>query len=140
MELIQIPPEAAPKVWPLALKMLAKAYEYADGKVAPEQDLKHIIAKTKQLWVVVDPESETPKNKAVAVGVSSLQINDDGTKTANIETLGGEGMKDWFSLRGEFEEWAKREGCKDVRLWARKGWVKHLVDFKLTAYIMRKEL
>jgi len=35
MELIQIPPEAAPKVWPLAEKLLAKAYDYADGKVTP---------------------------------------------------------------------------------------------------------
>lgn len=127
-------------MWPLATKLLAKAYEYSDGKVTQDKDIKHVIEKTKQLWMVIDTESAEPKNKAVAAGVSSLQVNDDGSKTANIETLGGENMKEWFSLRGEFEEWAKREGCKDVRLWARKGWVKHLVDFKLTAYIMRKEL
>lgn len=127
-------------MWPLATKLLAKAYEYSDGKVTQDKDIKHVIEKTKQLWMVIDTESAEPKNKAVAAGVSSLQVNDDGSKTANIETLGGENMKEWFSLRGEFEEWAKREGCKDVRLWARKGWLRHLTDFKITAYILRKEV
>lgn len=140
MELIQIPPDAASKVWPLAEKLLAKAYDYADGKVTPGEDLKHVVDQKKQLWLVIDPKSESPKNKAYAAGITSLQINDDGTKTANIETLGGENMQEWFSLRGDLEAWAKHEGCKDIRLWARKGWVKHLTEFKLTAYIMRKEL
>jgi hypothetical protein len=49
-------------------------------------------------------------------------------------------MKQFFDLKGEFEEWAKLEGCKDIRLWARKGWAPKLPDFTLTHYILKKEL
>lgn len=139
MHLVQIPPEVAPKVWPLAAPMLAKAIEYTNGATSADSVLKGIIEKTKQLWMVVIEDAEI-KNKAVAAGITSLQINDDGSKTANIELFGGENMKAWFALKGDFEAWARDEGCSDVRLWARKGWAKHLPDYDLTHYIMRKDL
>lgn len=137
--LIQIPPEAIPGLWPLAARMLAPAIEYSNGATNLDQELKCLVEQKKQLWMVVDGEpNENPKG--VAAGVSSLQLNADGTKTANIEYFGGENMKAWFSLKAVFEEWASAEGCKDLRLWARKGWAKHLPDFKITHHIMRKEL
>lgn len=139
MHLIQIPPETVDKLWPLAAAMLDKAVEYSNGAVALDHELVHVMEKRKQLWVVVMDDGEI-KNKVVAAGITSLQANPNGTKTANIEMFGGENMKAWFSLKDTFEKWAKDEGCSDVRLWARKGWAKHLPDYNLTHYIMRKEL
>lgn len=87
--------------------------------------------------MVIDDEQ---KNKAVAAGVTALVPTIDGGCNAHIEMFGGHDMKSWFSVKGDFEEWAKKEGCKYIILWGRKGWVKHLKDFELTHYILRKAL
>jgi hypothetical protein len=137
MHLVQIPPEAIAKLWPLAAPMLTRAIAYTNGATSPEKELAALSAGLKQLWMVVSPDAG---NKGVAAGITSLQRNEDGSKTANIELFGGENMKAWFTLKDQFESWARGEGCRDVRLWARKGWARHLPDFKLTHYILRKEL
>jgi len=138
MHLVQIPPEAVAKLWPLAAPMLVRAIAYTHGGTSLEAELNALTAARKQLWMVVGEEGASLK--PVAAGISSLQKNEDGSKTANIELFGGEDMKAWLKLRREFESWALSEGCRDVRLWARKGWARHLPDFKLTHYILRKEI
>lgn len=119
--------------------MLARAVEFTGGATSLDKELAALCAGQKQLWMVVSPDAEI-RNKGVAAGITSLQQNEDGSKTANIELFGGDNMKAWFSLKSQFENWARGEGCRDVRLWARKGWARHLPDFKLTHYILRKEL
>lgn len=138
MHLVQCPPDALDKVWPLAGSMIARAVEYTDGATSLDQQRAAILKGDKQLWLVIDNENKEIRNKVVAAGITSLQLNADETKTANIELFGGENMNDWFDQKDSFEKWAKTEGCHDIRLWARKGWAKRLDDFKLTHYIMRK--
>jgi hypothetical protein len=137
LKLAQIPQEHISQVWPLATDMLSKAVEYSNG-VSLAEEGKLIASGIKQLWMVIDDEAKP--NKAVAAGITSIKKHSDGTKTANIEMFGGENMKAWFALKGDFEAWAKDEGCADIRLYARKGWAKHLPDYALTHYMMRKAL
>jgi len=137
MKLAQIPPSHVEQVWPLAADMLSKAVEFSNGVSLPEEG-KLIASGVKQLWMVIDDEAAP--NKAVAAGITSIKQHGDGTKTANIEMFGGENMKAWFALKGDFETWAKDEGCSDIRLFARKGWAKHLPDYALTHYMMRKAI
>lgn len=139
MHLVQIPPEAITKLWPLAAPLLEKSIELSNGYTTLDREREALEAKNKQLWFVINPEGAV-KNEAVAAGITSLQQNADGSKTANIEYFGGKDMQSWFSLKSVFENWARDEGCRDIRMWARKGWARHLSDFKLTHYIMRKEL
>ena len=140
MHLVQCPPDALDKVWPLAGAMIARAVEYSEGRTSLDVESAKVLNGDSQLWLVIDNENTEVRNKVVAAGITSIQLNADGTKTANIELFGGENMKAWFDQKDEFEKWAKHEGCKDIRLWARKGWAKYLSDFKLTCYIMRKEI
>lgn len=137
MKLAQIPQTHVMQVWPLAADMLARAVEYSNGISLDEEG--QLVAKgLKQLWMVIDDEAQP--HKAVAAGITSIKQHGDGTKTANIELFGGENMKAWFALKGDFESWAHDEGCTDIRLYARKGWAKHLPDYALTHYMMRKAL
>ena len=138
MQLVQIPPDAAPKVWPIAAQMLAPAIERSNGYTSASKELSQVVNLQKQLWMVLVDDGG--KNKAVAAGITSLQPNEDGTTTANIEYFGGENMNQWFVLKDVFEQWAKDNGCSDIRFWARKAWVKKLKDYDLTHYIMRKVL
>lgn len=98
---------------------------------------KAIEDKSAQLWVIV--EDEKPHHIRAA-GTTSLMTFRNGTSAAVIELLGGEDMKEWFSLKSEIENWAKAEGCKTIFCWARKGWTKHLPDYQLTHYVLSKEI
>jgi len=138
MQLFLVPAEHIEHFWPVAAPLLEAAIAYTGGTNSLATEHAEVVAKRKQLWVVGTEEGGKPTIKAA--GITSLQRNADGTITANIEYFGGEDMKAWFSLKGDFENWAKDEGCRDLRLWARKGWAKHLPEYRITHYILKKDL
>lgn len=140
MKLIQIPAETAELVWQLVAPMLAKATSYSNGTRTLESERAAVMAGQKQLWSVIDTDNVQVKNKVVAAGVTSITTNPSQTKTLNIELFGGENMPAFFGLKNEFEAWAKAEGCADILVWGRKGLAKHLKDFELTHYILRKAI
>lgn len=139
MHLIQIPPDTLDRLWPLAAKLLEKSIAMSNGFTTLENERDAITEQRKQLWFVINPEGEV-KNEAVAAGITWIETNADGSKTAHIGYFGGKDMHSWFDLKHVFENWARDEGCRNIKLWARKGWAKHLPDFKITHYIMAKEL
>jgi len=137
MKLIQIPPDVIGQAWPLIAPLLETAVAQSEGIFTLEGVARDVAEHRKQLWVVLDDENQ---NRAMAAGVTSLVTYEGGVKTAFIELLGGENMKQWFSLKPEIEAWAKSEGCAELNMWARKGWAKHLPDYRIARYLMRKEL
>jgi hypothetical protein len=145
MHLIQIPatPDAdgnSPlwRLWGEIAPLLEKAVAASGGITTLETELDELLSLRKQCWVVVTDNGG--KQVISAAGVTSLQQHPGGLSVANIEMLGGENMKTWFSLKGEFEKWAKAEGCNEVRMFARKGWARELPDYKIRAYVMSKAI
>lgn len=145
MHLIQIPATAdqsgvspLKKLWPVIAPLLERAVELSGGVTTLAEEYQALLDLKKQLWVIV---TENGGEKTIsAAGITSLQKFPSGFKIANIEMLGGENMKAWFGLKDTFEEWAKVEGCTEVRLYARKAWARHLSDYKLAAYVMSKKI
>lgn len=145
MHLIQIPATAdqsgtspLKKLWPVVGPLLERAVELSGGTTTLAETFQALLDLKKQLWVIV---TEDGGNKNIsAAGITSLQSFPSGLQVANIEMLGGENMKAWFGLKEKFEDWAKDEGCTEVRLFARKAWARHLSDYKLAAYVMSKRL
>ena len=138
MNLVQIPPENVDQVWPLITTQLSKAEERSGGS-SIEADKDYIKKRMKQLWVVLI-DTDEQKNKVVCAGITSLEKCPDGTQVMNIEMLGGDEMKYWFQLKDELETWAKSENRDKVRFWGRKAWLRKLPDYKITHYLMEKEL
>lgn len=137
MNVIQIPRENAEALFPLAAPMLEKAIAYTRGSTSLPRVHGEVASGQKQLWFI---KPDDGKSAPVAAGVTSLVLNDDGTKTANVELLGGAGLPKWFDLRSELEAWAKAEGCDSIKFHGRKEWARLLPDYKITHYVMRKEL
>jgi hypothetical protein len=142
MHLIQVPPDAGSDgksplqtLWPQIAPLLERAVEHSDQMTTLEAEATALANKLKQLWIVINDEKQI-----VAAGVTSLQKFVTGKFIANIELFGGANMKDFFDLRGEFEKWAKEEGCEEIRFFARKGWTKFLDDYRLASYVMAKKL
>ncbi len=116
--------------------MLDRAIAYTHGGTSLPRVFHEVISKSKQLWFVVPDDNGPP----VAAGITSLQKNDDGTVSAKVELLGGDGMKRWFDLRSDLEAWARDEGCTDIRFDGRKEWARLMPDYKITHYVFRKVL
>lgn len=144
MHLVQIPPDKVingesplETMWPMIEPLLQKAVDYSDGKTTLKETASDLMAKRKQLWIVIDEDK-----KIISAAVSMLQKFESGLVLATIVLLGGEGgdLNDILDLRSEFETWAKTEGCNRVDMFSRKGWAKKLPDYKLVAYIMSKEI
>jgi hypothetical protein len=125
-------------LWPIVSPLLAPSIERGDGATTLDYEYQQLAELRKQLWVIVNDDG--PEKKIVAAGVSSLNENPGGMFVANMEMIGGADMKTWFDLKGQFEDWAKTEGCNEIRLYAAKGWAKHLPDYKITAYVMSKKI
>lgn len=145
MHLIQIPAtEGADgvsplvRLWPEIGPLLSKAVEYSGGVTSLDNEFEELKALRKQLWVIIVDDGG--ERKVAAAGITSLQDHPGGLKVANIEMLGGDNMKAWFSLKDQFENWAKTEGRDEVRMFARKGWARELPDYRLRAYVMSKTL
>ena len=124
-------------MWPLVAPLIQKAVDYSEGTTTLEETASDLMAKRKQLWVVVDDDK-----RIKAALVTSLQRFVTGIKQANVILLGGEKghLRDIIELLPQFESWAKTEGCSRVRFILRKGWAKHLPEYDLVAYVMSKDL
>jgi len=137
MHLIQVPKEAVAALWPRVEEYLARAIERTCGTHTVETTRAQLVDGDRQLWIVV---GETASREVSAACVTSLQKFPSGMLGLQIELLGGANMKNWFTLKELLEDWAKKEGCSAAFLWARKGWAKHLRDYRVTHYLMYKEL
>ena len=139
MNLIQIPTASVGATWPALLPHLSKAFKYEGGNIVEASKKKRIQDEMAQLWAVVDDEAK-PKPKVMGALITRLDKQESGELFAIVEILGGEDLKEWVHLRSQIEAWAKAEGCTCVQLWARKGWARHLQDYKIVQYVMRKDL
>ncbi len=137
MHLVQVPKEAVAALWPWVEAYLAGAIERTLGTFTLETTKAQLIEGDRQLWIIV---GEAPLREVSAAIVTSLQEFPSGKKALQIELLGGVHVSAWFSLKELLEDWAKKEGCSAALLWARKGWAKHMKDYRVTHYLMHKEL
>ena len=76
----------------------------------------------------------------VEAAVATILINSEIGKVCIITVCGGSDMKRWLPLIGLIEAYAKREGCKRVRIYGRKGWLRVLKGYEEKHVIMDRAL
>jgi len=119
--LVPIPPEHVRQVWPLVAPLFRKACEGSD--VTPDFLRGVFLTEQGQLWVVWAPDEARP------VASFGTQIF-EGNK-ALIFAMGGEGISQWIDLLPRVEQWARRNGARQMIVPdARLGWLKFLKDYK----------
>lgn len=57
-----------------------------------------------------------------------------------IITLGGKGIERYFHYLDVIEQWAKDNGCKEMRVYGRRGWVRMLKDYDEKYTVIGKRL
>lgn len=93
-----------------------------------------VIAGRSLLWMAL--EGEQIQNAAAVTDLTEA----NGKKICTIVGCGGEPREAWFGLLGDLEEYARREGCAEMRIIGRVGWKRLLPDYQERAIILTKGL
>jgi hypothetical protein len=89
------------------------------------------------LWLALGGTEEDVTVDAVAT--TRLELTDAG-QVCVITACEGKNMALWLPLIRGIEHYAKAEGCRCVRIFGRKGWLRVLKDYRQTHVIIDKEL
>lgn len=87
-----------------------------------------------QLWAVAS-------DKIDAVVATSIDQEPSGLCVLSIIWANGAKARDWTFLTSSLERWAKeKHGAQRVDILARKGWAKHLPQYRMTHVLLEKDL
>lgn len=127
-----VPPGQTAEYWPYVSPLIEKALVH--GWNTPEEVYALIDESKAQCWLAIE------NNRVIGTWVTRIEQADIG-RFCLVWLGGGEQSNKWIPLIQEYTEpWAKENGCKEMQIVGRKGWVKRLPEYKWTAVVLRKEL
>jgi hypothetical protein len=135
-ELVCVDPQRVHEIWPHIAPLLrsATARTGLSAFADIEQD---ILSGNALLWLAVGGEGSVTAIEAAAS--TSLQRTDSG-KVCIITACAGANMARWLPLINRIEAYAKEEGCRCVRIFGRKGWLRVLEGYVESHIIMDKDI
>ena len=131
-ELVCVDPARVKEIWPHAGPLLEAAC-YRTGLTAFEDIEAGIVAGNSLLWLAWNG---LMIESAAATVIISTAIG----KVCIITACGGSDMRRWLPLIDRIEAYARAEGCRRVRIYGRKGWLRVLNGYREEHVIMDKEL
>jgi len=120
-----------PKVWDKVKDHIEKALKYRGSNYSLDDIYIGLNKSDMQLWTSQGDDLE-------AALVTTIQIK-DGMKFCLFLALGGTNLKSWDSWQSYIENWARKEGCEEMRIYGRIGWAK-IVNYKVEYTKMSKKL
>lgn len=128
MKLVHIPPENIEDIWGLAEKEISRAISASGNRTTLEEQKELLKGAERQLWFVWDTSLQAIVTTKVFRGVCT------------IELCAGHDMGAWLHLLETIEDWAQSEGCREVELLGRAGWVSKLPKYKRRAILLTRRL
>jgi hypothetical protein len=98
---------------------------------------RDVLAGQALLWLALSGTRDDVKIDAVAT--TRLELTDAG-KVCVITACEGKDMARWLPLIRGIEDYARAEGCRCVRIFGRKGWLRVLVGYRQTHVVIDKAL
>ena len=128
-----VPPDQVASIWAYVLPHIEAAVEHSEGELLPEDVFTNLCMGDMQLWVVV-------KDTKIQATVITQIIDYPRKNILRVLCLGGRGLKQWYHLFYQIEDFAKSNNCSAIEAWARKGFEKMLPDWKSSYQVLTKEL
>lgn len=113
--------------------LLAEMIERHHGELSLYGVADRFLSRDWIMWLVWAGEVR-------AVLATELYHDVGGEKRCRIPFCTGHGARQWVGLLSRIEDWARSEGCQRLDMIARKGWAKHLPDYKMTHVLLEKAL
>jgi hypothetical protein len=134
-ELLCVDPKRIHEIWPHVAPLLRRAIART-GLSAFADIEQDILRGNALLWLAVGGEGGATAIEAAAS--TSLQQTDGG-KVCIITACAGADMARWLPLINHIEAYAKEEGCRCVRIFGRKGWLRVLEGYRATSVVLDKQ-
>jgi hypothetical protein len=131
-ELVCVDPQRVHEIWPHVSRLLKMACRRTELSAFADIEAD-ILAGRSLLWIAWN-------GRTVEAAAATILINSGIGKVCIITVCGGADMKRWLPLIDQIEIYARAEGCKRIRIFGRKGWLRVLEGYKEKHIIMDKEL
>jgi hypothetical protein len=131
-----INPDSLRCIWPVAKPLLRRA-TLRTGLCAFADIEQDILVGKALLWLALSGTRDDVTIDAVAT--TRLELTDAG-KVCVITACAGKDMARWLPLIRGIEDYAKAEGCRRVRIFGRKGWLRVLDGYRQTHVVIDKRL
>lgn len=118
---------------PRIIRLMQDVVERHPGEFSVDGIVDRIARRDWVLWLVWD-------GTVRAILATELYLDVGGSKRCRIPFCTGESARGWVHLLADIEQWATLEGCSKMDLIARKGWAKHLPDYRMTHVVLEKDL
>jgi hypothetical protein len=131
-ELVCVDPRRVHEFWPHARPLLHAACRRT-GLNAVADIEADILCGRGLLWIAWD-------GRTIEAAAATVLIGTEIGKVCIITACGGHDMQRWLPLIDRIELYARAEGCRRIRIFGRKGWLRALQGFEQNHIIMDKEL
>lgn len=135
-ELACVDPEHVRTIWPIVAPRLRRAIRRT-GLSAFADIERDVLAGRALLWLALSGASGAATINAVAA--TRLELTETGMVCV-ITACEGQTMARWLPLISGIETYAKTEGCRGMRIYGRRGWLRALNGYRQTHVIIQKEL
>lgn len=133
MNVFCIGPEQIDALWPLYGHHLERL-ERETGLVYAGQIRKDLRAASKQLWGYQHGPD------IIGVAITSIYELPRGTVCEIYAACGTGSRSEIKAIVDEITRWARAQGCVQVRVLGRRGWLRVLTDFAYRGVILEKDL
>lgn len=123
LKLYLVPVEDVDFYWEQVSGFIDSALALAGGEATLADILLMIQQRELDLWIAWD----NAELKCVAACTTMIQSY-PRFKSCTIVHFGGTTIKAVDQLLPKIQQWAKQQGCKKIRVYGRKAWVKHLTN------------
>jgi len=118
-------------LWARIAPLIERGLNRAGGCFGLADVRRSFIERRRQLWVV------WPETSCVLV---TEQIDYPLKRVLHVFLVAGCLPADWRDLWRGIERWAAAQGCADIEIRGRPGWMRLLDDYEGRMIFMRKEL
>ena len=128
-----IPPAHIAEVLPMVLPLMEAICERSAERYSVPGMIDRFVKGEWILWIVWD-------GSVRAIVGTELYRDVSGLKCCMIRFATGRQAATWTHLLAEIEDWARENGCRRLDMLARKGWAKHLPEYRMSHVFLEKDL
>lgn len=129
-ELICVSPDRVEEFWPHVEPLLRKAIERV-GLIDFDEHAAQILRGDALVWLAWSGKIDA---------AASTVLERAGGLVCVLVACSGEDMPEWLPLLSGIEQYARNEGCKTLRIFGRRGWLRVLDDYREVATVIEKAL
>jgi hypothetical protein len=120
------------QVWPHVRGIIKRASEKTGMGDFAQQE-REILAGLQLLWLASN-------GRTIEAAATTQLVNENGRKICVLVACGGNNRARWLPLLDGIEDFARKEGCAEMRIYGRKGWERVLNGYRSRYVILGKEL